>query len=276
MGITIHWSGEVDNKETADKIISYAKFFAESLGWPVEYVKYPSVAYKDYTYMSGHMEKPAYTHITNHDEETYKRFRSGHRDLNPRYTEEAEKGETEGVIINPPKPFNTESIAIEFYPWKGKYRMGTFCKTQVFNDKEIANVIAHELIISMLETIKSTWMPNLHISDEGDYYKKSRHDLNKDIKYWKKNDYPEKDIARWVTEWKETEPHNFETLMKSHGSNLAVIHGMGKTLEKTFKGTDVSLQTPAQKEKSFLEELAEKDEKKESEEKKNDKKRLHS
>ncbi|MEM5783373.1 MAG: hypothetical protein QXX01_03375, partial [Candidatus Aenigmatarchaeota archaeon] len=50
MGVTIHYSGSVKSKDDVDKIISYAKFFAESLKWETHYEKYKSVAYYEKLY----------------------------------------------------------------------------------------------------------------------------------------------------------------------------------------------------------------------------------
>ncbi len=236
MEVTIHWEGSVKDKETVDKIISYAKFFADSLGWKTEYVKYPSVTFKEYGFNSANMEKPAYTFIANYDKEAYKKSHSGNYYSNPKYPEEAEQGETEGIIINPAKPFNTESIDLKFYPYKGEYRMNSFCKTQVFSDEELPNLIAHQIIISLLETIKSTWMPNLKIYDEGDFYKskedQSKRSLEKNIKDWKENNYSQADIDKWVQEAKEWHPYDYNTLAKAHGANLKLINTFGSLMQK--------------------------------------------
>ena len=259
MGITIHWNGSVKDKETVGKILSYAKFFADSLGWKSEYVKYPSVAYKDIIKdVAGNVK---YSWITNNEIKEGNHLPVGMSD--------AKVGETEGIIINPAKPFNTESIAIEFYPYKGEYRVGSFCKTQVFSDKELPNLIAHQLVISLLETIKSTWMPNLKISDEGDFYKskedQSKKSLEKGVKYWKENGYPQADIDKWVKEAEEWQPYNYNTLAKSHGANLRLINSIGSQLQKAGYDKE-NIVTPAGS--SFLEKLDEKDEKSEKESKK--------
>ena len=263
MGITIHWDGSVKDKETVDKILSYAKFFADSLGWDAEYVKYPSVAYK--WVVKDTNGKNVERGIINDE-----RKEGNHL---PVAASDPEAGETEGIIINPSKPFHTESIALEFYPYKGEYKVHSFCKTQVFSDKELPNLIAHQLIISLLETIKSTWMPNLKISDEGDFYKSkedlSKRTLEKNVKYWKENNYSQATIDKWVKEWvkeaKEWHPYDYNTLAKAHGANLRVINSIGAQLQKAGYNKE-NIVTPAGS--SFLEELGDEDKNKDNEPKK--------
>jgi hypothetical protein len=193
MGITVHWEGSVKDKETADKIISYAKFFADSLGWPNKYRKFPSIAY---AYDTGLKDRDGTPILSVFNQE-----------------------------IDPKDPMHTESICISFYPWKGEYKMKDFCKTQVFSDKQMPNLIAHQLLISMLQTIKNTWMPNLEIYDEGKFLK----------------------------------TNNFNTLMEAHGRNLQMINDLGGVIKAM--GPDIELFTPAKK--SFIENLG-KDKGKES------------
>lgn len=259
MGITIHWEGSVKDKETIGKILSYAKFFADSLGWEAKYVKYPSVAYK--WVIKDTKGNVTYSGISNDE-----RKEGNHLPVDGSDTE---AGETEGIIINPAKPFHTESIGLEFYPYKGEYKINSFCKTQVFSDDYLPNLIAHQLIISLLETIKSTWVPNLKIYDEGDFYKskedQSKKSLEKNIKYWKEHDYPQADIDKWVKEAKEWQPYNYNTLAKAHGANLRVIHDIGAQLQKAGYNKE-NIVTPAGS--SFLEELGDEDKNKDNEPKK--------
>ncbi|MEM0148422.1 MAG: hypothetical protein QXN16_00540 [Candidatus Micrarchaeaceae archaeon] len=239
MGITIHWKGETDSRETADNVISYVKFFADSLGWPNEYIKYKSIA-DDYF---------GFIYNDSIDSDRAKKIKA----LNNINKEE---GETEGIRITLPKPFNTEIVDILFYPWHGKLRMDGFCKTQVYNDEELPNLIAHQLITSMLLTIKNTWMPDLDIYDEGEYYlpitQKERAAYIKDIPKEEQKYY--KDLL----------PFNFKRLIEAHGENLNLIN---KTADLFKKVDGMSFETPAKK--SFIEDIGENAENEK-------KKRLHS
>ncbi|MEM3858778.1 MAG: hypothetical protein QW478_05155 [Candidatus Micrarchaeaceae archaeon] len=250
MGITISWEGETDSRETADKIISYAKFFADSLGWPNEYVKYKSIA-SDF---SGFVYNEPF------DEDKAKKIKD-YLNSHPTANYHAEEGETEGIIITPPKPFKTESIAILFYPWRGKLRMADFCKTQVFEDENISNLIAHQLIINMLLTIKNTWMPNLEISDEGDYYLP--------ITEKEKEAYIKDHISgEYQEEYRNLKPFNFEKLTEAHGGNLRLINYTADLFKKAIGNNEgLSIETPAKK--SFIEDVG-----KDAENKR--RKRLHS
>lgn len=248
MGITIHWEGKEKSKENVDKAISYAKFFAESLGWDCEYLKYKSITYND-------IIRDTQGNITHKwlTTDEYDRFVKSNQPI----PQDAVITESEGVCINPKKPFATESISLMFSWYKDGYLLeSNFCKTQVFGDHEIANLIAHQLIISMLLTMKQTWIKNMDISDEGDYYKspkkQSKKELEESIKYWKEYNYPQELIDRYTREHLEWQPFNFETLTKAHGGNLSMIRGLTGQLANAGFSKD-NILTPAQKDKSIIE-----------------------
>ena len=112
-----------------------------------------------------------------------------------------------GIVINPVmKNANTESIAITFFEDNGTYIIDDFCKTQVFNDNEINNLFVHIILISMLTTIKHTWIKNLSIDDEGFYY--------------------------LPTDYENMSPFNFEQLARMNGQNLGMIN----KAEEMFSG----------------------------------------
>jgi len=151
MGITIHYEGSTGDKEKAKKAVAFAGFFAKSLDWEVEPYQKEGIAY---------MEK---FRRRNKEDIEFLTFKSD--EILGRY-EEKPKGERtikEGIIINPSSPFDTESLEIAFFRYKGKYRITDFCKTQVFRDEEKPNLVAHQLIITLLLTIKNSWIPNLKI-----------------------------------------------------------------------------------------------------------------
>ena len=178
MGITIRWKGYTESKETAKQVIQYATFFAESLGWNVR-----GFTEKGYATQEEDIE-----FLTFYTKEQV-------RELNIK-TKDMEESTNIGIVINPPKPFETESIVISFFNYKNKFWIKNFCKTQVFGEEELPNLVAHQIIINLLKTIKETWIPNLEIYDEGEFY----------------------------------ETNNFKVLSKNHGSNLALINKAIKIL----------------------------------------------
>ena len=175
MGITVHWEGSTESEEAVKRVIQYVEFFAKSLGWEVK--RFTEEGYAGMETAEEVYEFPDF----------YTKEQA--RDFNIK-SEDMEESVKEGVIINPTKPFYTETIEISFFKFKGKYWMKDFCKTQVFGREEMANLVAHQLLVSLLEAIKETWMPNLKISDEGGFYK----------------------------------TYNFETLAERHRSNLTLIN----------------------------------------------------
>jgi len=143
---------------------------------------------------------------------------------------EGKSTEKFGISIHPKKPFITESIEIAFYKYKGKYHINNFCKTQMFGMEECPNLVAHQLIISLLLTIKHTWIRDLEIIDEADYYlpinKKERVEY---VREHIKEEYQEQYLQK--------DSFDFMTLTESHGANLSVINKFCKVL--TELGYDV-------------------------------------
>jgi len=151
MGITIHWYGETD-RDTALNVINYATLFAKALKWEYHLYSMKGDAKNEEIIVDVEGKTENFSILT---------FDENKQGKNIRW----------GVVINAPDPINIESIDISFIEHDNKFIMQNFCKTQAFNDKEIYNLIAHQIIISMLQTIKNTWMPDLQITDEADFDK---------------------------------------------------------------------------------------------------------
>jgi len=211
MGITIHWNGNTKSKKAIKETLKYAEFFAKSLGWNVKYLNTKVVAHKE----RAHLENKTIEWITTTPYEMAKDYINDY--IEPEITNEF------GIAIDPTEPFNTETICITFFKYKGKYWIKDFCKTQVFNQEETPNLIAHQLLITMLLTIKNTWIPNLEISDEGDFY------LPLDEK--EKEKYVKEHIRKeaW-NKYMKMGPFNFKNLVESHVGNFRIINLFTNTL----------------------------------------------
>jgi len=206
MGITIHWDGSVKDKDTTLKIISYARLFAESLKWENTLINEKGIV----------MDTIIKTNKENYTFKTYiEKEQSLKMNIDPKYKYNTYRY---GVMINPSEPINIETIHIVFYEYYGEYIFKDFCKTQVFSEKETSNLIAHQLLISMLETIKSTWMPNLNILDESDYYVPTEPN---ELEKWLNDFYPEYRDAK-----KKLKPYNFEVMLESHTELKNMINNL--------------------------------------------------
>jgi len=214
MGVTIHFEGSTTDINKAKETIAYATFFAESLGWEVRPFQEKVLVYVEKLRMMG---GKTFKWVTRTNLEVAKSW--GWK----KPKEDEEISEEFGVVINPTKPFNTESIRISFWKYKNKYYIKDFCKTQVFSENEKANLIAHQLIITMLLTIKYTWIGNLKITDEGDFflpltYEERERIIKENIReeYWE--------------EYMKKKPFDFTNLVKAHAGNLKVINLVAGTL----------------------------------------------
>jgi len=194
MGITIHYNGKTKDYETAKKVIEYAKLFAKALDIPYVEVDEKVGIVKEIVKMDKEYEfYNPYTY------DIIKRW-----NLKP-----IEDSRRFGIIIKLFPKFKTEDLAITFYKFRDEYILNDFCKTQAFNPNEINNLIAHQLIILLLLTIKHTWIKDLEIIDEGDFY------LPIDTEERKK--FAEGHInEEFRDEFMKREPFNFETLAKNH------------------------------------------------------------
>lgn len=190
MGVTIHWKGSTKDEDVALKVVNYAYFMAEALKWDVKLYKEQGIVQIDKVFNES--RKVEFAFPTFYGNEMIRKMEERGEKV------KGVKSYIFGVIINPPPPMNTESIEISFYKYRGRYEMKAFCKTQVFNEKEINNIVVHQVLALMLKTIKSTWIPNLYIDDEGEFYNK----------------------------W------NFEVLTNSHIESAEQIYLIGEELQK--------------------------------------------
>jgi hypothetical protein len=152
MGITIHWYGEVNDRDTTLNVINYATLVAKALKWEYQLYTMKGDAKIEEMILNVEGKTESFSLLI---------FDRNEHGKNVRW----------GVVINAPEPIDIESIDISFFEYNNKFIMQGFCKTQAFNDEEIYNLIAHQIIISMLQTIKNTWMPDLQITDEADFDK---------------------------------------------------------------------------------------------------------
>ncbi|MGC8980630.1 MAG: hypothetical protein ACP5KL_03940 [Thermoplasmata archaeon] len=214
MGITVHWKGSVKDRDTALKVITYARFFAETLDWKVQ-----TLLENGYVVMEKVItEKETYEFESFVESEFADRFDKNYMKRSSKF----------GVIIDPnvKDTIRTENIEISFYTYRGRYTMKGFTKTQVFNENEVGNLVVHSILVLMLLTIKNTWVPNLEIYDEGDYY------IPLDHKEW------EEWVNGFVEEYRDTvrslRPFNYEHLIEEHSSLSMMIGALKSKLEEVF------------------------------------------
>lgn len=212
MGITIHYEGSVDNKETIKEVLGYTKFFCDNIGWETKKVMKEGKGY--------------YSKVYNQNNEVeHKWLKFSEEGKYEEIGKEEEESVKIGLVLNPNKNtnFNTEWFEISFFKYEDKWHLRDFCKTQVFSEEERPNLIAHQIIITLLKTIKNSWIENMEIKDEGDYL----------IPFSKeeRKEYAKESIREgYREEFVDKKPFNFNELVKSHTGNLKVIKNVGKSL----------------------------------------------
>jgi len=210
MGVTIHWEGSTEQQHIAIAVVHFAIKFAEALGWQCETFNEKGYAGKSRIYDTE--GKLKYEWLTYDKQKEWAGC-------------DHEPSDCFGVVINPSDPFNTESIVIKFFRYKGKWHIKDFCKTQVFRTEEAPNLFAHIILDSMLLTIKHTWIPDLEISDEGNWVLP--------LTRQEREAYAAKNITEaYRQKYIERQPFNFGELTKAHGANLKLINSMSDELKK--------------------------------------------
>jgi len=110
----------------------------------------------------------------------------------------------------------------EWNPKPGEYVISNFTKTQAFRSEVLLPAVSYHIwIAEVLDTIKRCWLPELEISDEGDYLLKRP--TEKAISYWKElqTKYGVKeDYFRRYMLMKPKDPAN---IIQAYGENLAVM-----------------------------------------------------
>jgi len=214
MGVTIHYEGRTKDFDKVKKIVEYVTFTAKNLGWeviPIEEEGY--VVYEPIVNVWG--KRVGY----------FIDFYPKDKDV---WGEIKKPSKRIGVIVRLPPPYYTENFKVTFYKDEDEWVWKGFTKTQVFSEKELPNLTAHQILVSMLLTIKKTWLPDLDIVDEGDYYvplcKEER------IKIAEKEisspEYREKFI--------NMEPFNFERLVENHIGTLRYINALVSALAESL------------------------------------------
>jgi len=158
MGIAIRYEGETSDINKIKEIIQYAVFTAKSLGW--EAVPIEEEGYVVEEKLTIPEENKVIKFKLFYSKELYKKLMLKNGKESYRF----------GVIINPREPFKTESLEITFFRDGDKWVIKGFTKTQVFDESFMPNLVAHQIIITMLLTIKYTWLKDMEIVDEGEYY----------------------------------------------------------------------------------------------------------
>jgi len=246
MGITIHFNAQIEkkNKSIIPKILK----FVEELAIKFNY---------EYQIFKGVLEKQSYEHREKNDSFYFR------EDENLDFKENNSKKKTEqnGVIIHNKEKdiYFSESFEVSFYlnPFTNKYEWWGFCKTQIFNKEEtIPNLKFHIFIIKVLEQIKLRFLPNLYISDEGDFFF-TEQNRQENINYYKEQieKGERKEVyLKYIDEWENKKPYDIKTLVEAHGSNLSLINSIGGKLEGL--GYDKSnIQTPVKNGDGFLKEF---------------------
>jgi len=223
MGITIHWEGSTRSKKKAEASIEFVRDFARALNLRYEEYEDIGVVVENRIYRSS---GELWHKWIDFCEDSKRDFIGGEYVL----------GESEcfGVMVDFPEPVRIETFDFRFFKYEKKWITRGFCKTQVFSDDEIYNLHAHVVLVSMLATIKNTWILNLEISDEAFFY------LPLDEKEKKKH------IEKRVTEkyrdhYMKLKPFNFEQLVKEHGLLSRQIHATADALRSLGVNLDVGV-----------------------------------
>ncbi len=209
MGITIHYSGKAKDYETAKKVIEYAKLFAKALD-----IRYTEVNEKvGIVKEIVKLKDKTYEFYNAYDLEYIKKFNLNVEEYTRKF----------GIVIKFSDKFKTEDLAITFYKFRNEFILNDFCKTQAFNPNDIKNLIAHQLIILLLLTIKCSWIKDMEIVDEGDFYIPLSEE--------EKKIFIEKHISEdFRDEYLKKEAFNFETLAKNHFGLAKVINIIASAL----------------------------------------------
>jgi len=224
MGLTIYYSGKTKDLDKIRKIVEYVAFTAKNLGWeviPIEeegYVR--DVIIRD---EKGNVVSTSKYFV---DKKTYERMKYAGGRPSKRI----------GVIVNP--PYKVESFSVLFFRDNDEWIWQDSTKTQVWTEKDLPNLVAHQIIANMLTTIKKTWLPDLEITDEGEYYvplcKEDR------IKYAEKRKLPPEYREQFIN----MEPFNFERLIENQLRYSRIIGALASALAEALPpGFGIETQT---------------------------------
>jgi hypothetical protein len=212
MGIAIRYKGKTKDLDKVKKVVEYATFTAKNLNWqviPIEQDGY--VVEEKFKDEKGNV---IYRFKTFYDKETYKE--KGFKKGTP--------SKRIGVIINP--PFRIKFI-VAFYKDGDDWVIDDSTRTQVWSEKDLGNLTAHEIIANMLTTIKQTWMPDLEIIDEGEYYVPlTKEERKKFAEEYITEEYRDKYI--------NLEPFNFERLVQNQLGSARIISALASALAESL------------------------------------------
>jgi len=209
MGVTIHYEGKTD-LETAKTVVDFVKQFAEALHLPYRYYGMDGVV--------------AINRIYKQNGEIYHEWFSFYeKEFAEQNRVKGEESVKFGVVLNFKPPVQVESLDIGFYKHGNDWVLKGFCKTQVFNSDEMHNLYAHIVIVSILMTIKHTWIKDLEIFDEGSFYLP--------IDERERERYVEEHITEeYRDEYSKLKPFDFRHLIEAHGCNLEIINAFADAL----------------------------------------------
>jgi hypothetical protein len=213
MGITIHYKGRTKDLDKVKKVVEYATFTAKNLNWQVIPIEQDGYVVEEI--IKDKEGNVIYRFKTFYDKETYEKvgFKKG------------VPSKRIGVIINP--PFRVESFIVAFYKDGDDWVLHDSTKTQVWSEKDLGNITAHEIIANMLTTIKQTWLPDLEIIDEGEYYVP----LTKE----ERKKFAEEHITEEYRErYINLEPFNFERLIENQLGSARMISALASALAETL------------------------------------------
>jgi len=216
MGITIHWEGKTNSLRVAKEVVEFVKGFAQALR--LEWREYEDV---------GVVAEIVVRNTTG--EIDFKSLMFCPNSEIDRYTRIVEESECFGVIADFPEPVNIETFDFTFFRLGNEWITQGCCKTQVFSEEELPNLYAHIMLIAILLTIKSTWMPDLEVDDEGDFYipldKKEREE-------YAINNLPEDFRDRYL----KLKPFNFKELARNHGYLSMLIQLTAEAIRESLGG----------------------------------------
>ena len=213
MGVSINYEGRTKDLDKVKKVVEYATFTAKNLGWRVIPVEQDGYVVEEI--IKDDKGNVVCRFKMFYEKEKYEKM--GLKNGVP--------SKRIGVIIK--SPFEVDEFNVSFYKDGDDWVLQDSIKTQVRSEKDLGNLTAHEIIANMLTTIKQTWLPDLEIFDEGEYYVP----LTKE----ERKKFAEEHIAEEYRErYINLEPFNFERLAEIQLASAKALSSLASALAESL------------------------------------------